>query len=82
MQTCKEIWEADLNITVQNWERLTLDNWYLTTSTKLRYFQYKVMNRILTTNLRRAKWDDNVVLVKTYRQSRNADAASLHWQPC
>ena len=36
-----------------------MDTIKITTSTKLRFFQYRIVNGYLTTNLRIAKWDKN-----------------------
>ena len=59
---CKIIWEKELNrtITEEEWEKLLGNTKMITKSTKLRYFQYKILRRIVTTNVNRAKWDKQV----------------------
>ena len=53
----KTHWKRDLNIQIHDWPKLLTDIKKIATSTKLRYFQYRVLNRIITTNLLRSKWD-------------------------
>ena len=56
------IWEHDLQIKVDPviWDKLYELTHCYTCSTKLRYFQYRLLNRILTTNHLRHKWDKTV----------------------
>ena len=41
------------------WDNLYINVMKLTNSTKLRIFQYKIINRYLTTNINVARWDKN-----------------------
>ena len=51
-------WERDLNceISDKNWEGIHCSTIKLTKCTKLRYFQYRITNRYLTTNMTVSKW--------------------------
>ena len=55
-------WEQLLNqeIRDQVWEKMYKTVISLTLSTKLRFFQYRIMNMYLTTNVTVAKWDRNI----------------------
>ena len=52
------LWERDLDvvITEELWEKIQFIPNELT-STKLRFFQYRIVNRKLTTNIKTAKWN-------------------------
>ena len=58
----KCIWENDLNIkmTDDNWYNLFLQFLKNVKPTKLRDFQYRLLNRAITTNVIRNKWDKNI----------------------
>ena len=51
-------WEKDLNIEINDskWEKMYTHVYELTESTKLRFFQYRLLNRSLTTNIHVSKW--------------------------
>ena len=51
-------WSNELSITipVDQWEMLRESNYYLTISTKLRYFQYRILSYKLVTNIDLYKW--------------------------
>ena len=55
---CKGLWEHDLQINIENWQQIVIDSCYISTWTKLKYLQYRLLNRILTTNLSRASRDE------------------------
>ena len=46
-------WETELNLTISEdmWLNLYYETMFIANSTKLRYFQYKITNKILTTNV-------------------------------
>ena len=56
------MWQAELNyvVTEDEWFTLFIDFQKQIKPVKLRNFQYRLLRRILTTNVRRAKWDNNV----------------------
>ena len=55
---CMKLWEKDLGIQIgeEKWEEILDSTRKITNSTKMRYFQYQILNRIITTNIRRAKY--------------------------
>ena len=55
-------WETELGIVIipTMWEALYYLGMSTTVSTKLRYFHYRVLNKILVTNVTRAKWDKDI----------------------
>ena len=54
------IWNRELNsdIPSDEWSRLMRYIYSITISTKLRYFQYRVLNPKIVTNYLRSKWED------------------------
>ena len=48
--------ELGENLTEDQWNNYFVLCLRYTTAVKLRYFQYRLINRILTTNVRRSKW--------------------------
>ena len=61
-------WEQELGIEIRDsiWEGNIQRTNSLTNSTKLRYFQYRLENRLLVTNYMRNKWDPTVVKECTF----------------
>ena len=61
---CRSNWERDLDLAIDElkelWNSLYQETRSNTNAAKLRFLQYKILNRILTTNITRAKWDKNV----------------------
>ena len=59
---CPTLWSTDLQDKVDKdaWNNLYLFKMRITISTKLRYFQYKVLNRTITTNTKRSRWDPDI----------------------
>ena len=59
---CRMLWNRDLDIRVtqDQWQNMLLDAHYLTMSTKLKWFQYKVINRKLTTNVTINRWNKEI----------------------
>ena len=59
-QAVKEIWERDLGIHIssEEWSIMWIGIFKSTNSVKLRDFQYRILNRILTTNLSRSKYSE------------------------
>ena len=62
LEATRVLWEADLGTELDKdeWAKLYTQTFSYTISTKLRYFQYRVLNRIVTTNVKRSKWDNTV----------------------
>ena len=65
---CKMLWEKDLEMELSqdDWERVFRDMHKITTSAKLRYFQYKILSRSLITNMRRNKWSQQISPLCTF----------------
>ena len=57
-----ELWSGDLGIEADEnaGSKLCIETMKLAKSTKLRFFQYRLINRRLVTYFLRAKWDDTV----------------------
>lgn len=58
---CQTAWRNDLddNIDDTMWDNIIVDVHVLTNLDYLRWFQYRLVHRILTTNVRRSKYDSN-----------------------
>ena len=58
----KTKWENELNIIIQQsqWSKINVVCYHHTISVKLRYFQYRILYRRLTTNKTRNYWDKEV----------------------
>ena len=58
----KLMWETELNIIISDdrWERIQLCCLQIAEATKLRNVQYRLINRILTTNVARSRWNSGV----------------------
>ena len=59
---CREMWEKDLNKSIEKetWDNLYEQICHLVKPTKLLFFQYRVLNKLLLTNVRRSKWAEGV----------------------
>ena len=57
-------WQMELNITLEEdeWGRIRLQPFIVTLSTKLRFFQFRLLSNRLTTNIMRNKWDKNITV--------------------
>ena len=55
-------WNHELNVNIgeEDWEKLRIKNYKTTLSVKLKYFQYRILSKRLTTNVLRHKWDKNI----------------------
>ena len=65
---CGIIWAQELGVKLQvaDWQRLMRYVYKITLSTKLRLFQYRLLNKNIMTNLKRSKWDTEVSLLCTF----------------
>ena len=65
--------ELEVNITAEQWQKTFIDIFSVTNSTKLRMFHYQILNGILTTNVRRAKYTKNLspncMFCKTHKET-------------
>ena len=59
---CAKLWEKDLNLEnlFEEWPAIMASIRKITSAAKLRWLHYRVLNRCLTTNLLRSKWDKNL----------------------
>ena len=71
-------WEAELSYEFEEntWKEMYKKVMKLTLSTKLRFFQYRIINRHLFTNVRLVKWDTKVSHLCTFCQ--NSPETILH----
>ena len=68
VQPFKQIWQSDLKleITDDEWSEAYVYVNRITKSTKLQYLHFRIMNKKLTTNVKRSKWDKNVSPLCTF----------------
>lgn len=59
---CKEAWQHDLSCTIEDekWNSIIVDQYLLTNFDQLRWFQYRIIHRLLVTNVKRNKYDRSV----------------------
>lgn len=59
---CILVWENDLKITIDEnqWNNILTDIYLLTNIDYLRWFQYRIVHKILITNVHRNKYDANI----------------------
>ena len=59
-----KLWARDLGLDEESvqlaWERYLQLSRPISQATKLRWLQYRILNRAITTNIKRTKWDKNV----------------------
>ena len=51
-------WETELRTTVPDWNKILISPFRITVDTKLQYFQYRCIHKLITTNLARSKYSD------------------------
>ena len=68
--------ELGINFDEEEWNALLVDTLKVTTATKLRYFQYRVLYRNLTTNVRRSKWNQQMSPLCTF--CKNSPETVIH----
>ena len=76
---CKrQMWEdlCNYEFTQKTWEQLYDDVRILTKSTKLRFFQFRLINGYLTTNSKRSKWNSAISPLCTF--CGNCDETVIH----
>ena len=73
------MWQMDLNIvlTEDRWEKIFVNFIKIVKPVKLQYFQYRLMRRILTTNVKRAKWDTSITEACTFCQKHKETVLHL-----
>ena len=62
------MWSRELGkeISKEEWQKIRLNSYHNVISVKLKYFQYRLLNRKLTTNVLHNKWDRNVSPMRTF----------------
>ena len=62
------MWQRDLGIEIEEekWKKMFQNIFYITNNVTLRYFHYKILNRVLKTNWHLAKWDKQINEKCTY----------------
>ena len=60
--TARYKWECllQIEITDKRWRNIITDVYTISNCTKLRWFQFRLLNHILTTNLQRSKWNTEI----------------------
>ena len=78
----RNIWERELQITIssEEWDQLFISTCKLTRSTKLRYFQYRLLLRKIVTNLLRSKWDATIDNKCNFCKTEMETMVDLFWQ--
>ena len=81
-QIAKETWERELviQITKESWQHLFIDVRKMTLSIKHRYFQYRLINRRLVTNVQRHKWNEEVSPLCTFCGSKQETVIHLLYE--
>ena len=81
--TCT-LWAHNLNMEVclleDIWESLYLKTCSFTNATKLRWFQLRVLNRILTTNILRSRYHNHVSSLCSFCASKNETVTHLLYE--
>ena len=69
--TTRFLWEKELNlsITQEDWSNVLVGLFNMVKPTKLHYLHYKIVTKILTTNVLRHKWDPNISKLCTFCQA-------------
>ena len=77
----KSLWEIDLSISIDEgtWNQLFYKFVSLVKPAKLKYLQFRVLNRILTTNIKRCKWL-KVSPLCTFCKEYNETILHIFWE--
>ena len=76
------LWRLDLNVELEDpeWKKVLYVPIQTTLCTKLRYFEYKVLQRILVTNILRYKWGKVDTPNCTFCQANPENITHLLWE--
>ena len=76
------VWQSELKTmwTSAQWKKIRLNVFKLTTSTKLRYFQYRILSKKLVTNVTRSKWDKSISGKCHFCQEGKENILHLMWE--
>ena len=61
-------WELNFELTIEEWKRQFRYVYSLTMSTKLRFFQYRLIQRKIVTNMMHHKWNSSVNPLCSFRR--------------
>ena len=83
---CAKQWATELKIDykalLQSWPKILIDAWSISNAAKLRYMQYKILNKILITNVTCARWDKSVSSLCSFYFSKNETIMHLLVECC
>ena len=76
------MWSHDLgkDFTDREWHCILLNSYYTSSSTKLRFFQYRLITRRLTTNVQVSKYKEEQSSKCTFCNLVNETIAHLFWE--
>ena len=62
------VWNIELSVenNVHDWEQIRIENYKLTLSVKLCWFQYRLLSHRLTTNVTRHRWNKSISAICTF----------------
>lgn len=74
----KLMWEMELKIKIpdSSWSKIYSEILKITISTKLRYFHYRCVYRLITTNVHRCRWDPTITNLCTF--CTNTSETTIH----
>ena len=82
--SCCELWSQELKTDFHElqdkWPVLHDQIRSISVATKLRWLQYRLLNRYLTTNVRRSKWDKTITHLCTFCQEFPETIVHLMWE--
>ena len=76
------MWGIELNeqLGEEEWSKLYLYIAKITLSTKLRFYQYRLQNKKVTTNIQRSKWDADVTPQCTFCNNALETMYHISWE--
>ena len=79
--TSKHIWERELKINIADdlWASLLPEFFKMVKPTKLRYLQYRLFLRAITTNVKRNKWNPEISPLCSFCQTEKETIHHLFW---
>ena len=80
--TCKTLWEHDLGIGIDEdqWQNAFISFQKYVKSAKLQSFQFRVLQRGLTTNLKRSQWQKELSCTCTFGCGKTETVTHLLWE--
>ena len=81
-ETTKSLWKHEfiINIDQKEWEKIRTAPFHTVTTTKLRYFQFRHVNRRLKTNVHLSKWKSDRTNKCTFCNNFKETVQHLMWE--